>query len=314
MTNKIAFVFPGQGSQSVGMLQALADEYSVVKDTFAEASDAVKSDLWRLVSKGPKELLDRTENTQPAMLAAGVAVWRVWNDCGGPQPARMAGHSLGELTALVCAGSLGYADAARVVAVRGSLMQEAVPEGSGAMAAILGLTDDQVRELCVDSAEGQVLEAVNFNAPGQVVIAGDAQAVTRAIQASKAAGAKRALPLPVSVPSHCALMRPAADRFRSELETLEVAEPAIPVLHNVSVEEAPDPSQIRSLLVKQLYSPVRWVETVRRLADEGVATVVEAGPGKVLAGLVRRIDKQMEALTVFDPAGLAKALEVTGDA
>lgn len=314
MNTNIAFVFPGQGSQSVGMLDELAAEHAIVRDTFDEASDALGADLWALVTTGPKELLNRTENTQPAMLAAGVAVWRVWHAAHGPQPQWMAGHSLGEFTALVCAGSLDFGDAARLVAHRGRLMQEAVPPGRGAMAAVLGLTDDQVRALCGEAAGDQVVEAVNFNAPGQVVIAGDTDAVERAIAAATAAGAKRVLPLPVSVPSHCALMRPAAEHFEAEIATVEVRVPAIKVLHNVSVGSASGPGEIRDLLVRQLYSPVRWVETVQRVASEGATSLLEAGPGKVLSGLTKRIDKRLRALTVSDPKGLAAALEVTQNA
>jgi [acyl-carrier-protein] S-malonyltransferase len=293
------------------MLGELAAEHALVTETFAEASESLGEDLWKLVSDGPKDVLDRTENTQPAMLAAGVAVWRVWNAGKGLEPRWMAGHSLGEYTALVCAGALAFPDAVRIVAERGRLMQEAVPAGTGAMAAVLGLTDEQVREVCAEAAEDQVLEAVNFNAPGQVVIAGNAEAVTRGLDAAKAAGAKRALPLPVSVPSHCGLMRGAAERLGERLKALEISTPAIPVLHNVSVEAVVEPSEIRSLLVRQLYSPVRWVETVRRLADEGVETLVEAGPGKVLTGLTKRIDKRIRGLAVFDPKGLSAALEAT---
>lgn len=314
MTRKIAFVFPGQGSQSVGMLQDLAGEQPVVRETFFEASDALGSDLWTLVRDGPKELLDRTDMTQPAMLAAGVAVWRTWLSSGGVQPAWMAGHSLGEFTALVCAGAIAFSDAVSLVAQRGHFMQEAVPQGTGAMAAVLGLTNEQVIAVCAEAAEGEVLEPVNFNSPGQVVIAGDAGAVGRAVLAAKAAGARRALPLPVSVPSHCALMRPAAERLAAELDRIPVAAPQIPLLHNVSVGTAAGPEDIRDLLVRQLYSPVRWVEIVQRLADEGTTTLIEAGPGKVLAGLAKRIDNRLHALAVFDPKGLAAALEVTQNA
>jgi [acyl-carrier-protein] S-malonyltransferase len=313
MTHRIAFVFPGQGSQSLGMLQELAAAFPQVQETFAEASEALGQDLWGLVSDGPREALDQTENTQPVMLAAGVAVWRVWNAAGGAAPGWLAGHSLGELTALTCAESLGFADAVRLVAARGRLMQAAVPAGTGAMAAVLGLGDEQVRGVCAEAAQGEVVEAVNFNAPGQVVIAGHAAAVERALQAAKAAGAKRALPLPVSVPSHCALMRPAAERLRVELDGVDLRAPQIPVLHNVTAAPA-QPGEIRELLTQQLYSPVRWVEIVHRLAGEGVTDVVECGPGKVLAGLVKRIDKELTAYAVADPQGLTAALEGTGDA
>jgi [acyl-carrier-protein] S-malonyltransferase len=311
MSKPIAIIFPGQGSQSVGMLGELAAAWPLVGETFAEASDTLGMDLWQVVSQGPRELLDRTDITQPAMLAAGVAVWRVWNQAGGPAPAWMAGHSLGEFTALVCVGALGYADAIALVAQRGRFMQEAVPAGAGAMAAVLGLADDQVVAVCAQAAQGGILEPVNFNSPGQVVIAGEAAAVERGIAAAKAAGAKRAILLPVSVPSHCALMRPAAERLAVTLAAITLEAPRIPVLHNVTVDAVADPAAIRERLVRQLYSPVRWVETVRCLADQGVGLLLEAGPGKVLTGLTKRIDDRLEALAVLDPKGLALALEAT---
>ena len=314
MSKSIAIIFPGQGSQSVGMLAELAAAWPQVGETFAEASEALGLDLWQVTSQGPKDLLDRTDITQPAMLAAGVAVWRVWNQAGGPAPAWMAGHSLGEFTALVCAGALGFADAVALVAQRGRFMQEAVPAGAGAMAAILGLADDQVVAVCAQAAEGGILEPVNFNSPGQVVIAGEAAAVARGIAAAKAAGAKRAVLLPVSVPSHCALMRPAAERLAVALAAIPLAAPRIPVLHNVTVDAVADPAAIRDRLVRQLYSPVRWVEMVRCLADQGVELLLEAGPGKVLTGLTKRIDDRLEALAVLDPKGLALALEATNHA
>ncbi len=314
MSKSIAIIFPGQGSQSVGMLAELAAAWPQVGETFAEASEALGMDLWQVTSQGPRELLDRTDITQPAMLAAGVAVWRVWNQAGGPAPAWMAGHSLGEFTALVCAGALGFADAVALVAQRGRFMQEAVPAGAGAMAAILGLADDQVVAVCAQAAEGGILEPVNFNSPGQVVIAGEAAAVARGIAAAKAAGAKRAVLLPVSIPSHCALMRPAAERLAVALAAIPLAPPRIPVLHNVTVDAVADPVAIRDRLVRQLYSPVRWVETVRCLADQGVELLLEAGPGKVLTGLTKRIDDRLEALAVLDPKGLALALEATNHA
>lgn len=314
MSKSIAIIFPGQGSQSVGMLAELAAAWPLVGETFAEASEALGLDLWQVTRQGPRELLDRTDITQPAMLAAGVAVWRVWNQAGGPAPAWMAGHSLGEFTALVCAGALGFADAVALVAQRGRFMQEAVPAGAGAMAAILGLADDQVVAVCAQAAEGGILEPVNFNSPGQVVIAGEAAAVARGIAAAKAAGAKRAVLLPVSVPSHCALMRPAAERLAVALAAIPLAAPRIPVPHNVTVDAVADPAAIRDRLVRQLYSPVRWVETVRCLADQGVGLLLEAGPGKVLTGLTKRIDDRLEALAVLDPKGLALALEATNHA
>ncbi len=296
------------------MLGELTGAYPVVRATFTEASEVLGLDLWELASEGPKEQLDLTHITQPAMLAAGVGVWRVWQEQGGAQPGWMAGHSLGEYTALVCAEALSFADGLRLVAERGRLMQEAVPQGAGAMAAVLGLTDEAVRAVCAEAAQGQVVEAVNFNAPGQVVVAGHATAVTRAAQIAKRAGAKRAIVLPVSVPSHCALMQPAAERLHERLMEVAVRHPVVPVLHNVSVTAASEPDQIRSLLVQQLYRPVRWVEIIERLAKEGVRTVLELGPGKVLTGLVKRIDKRLESIGVFDPASLTHALEVTRDA
>ncbi|MBP6807281.1 MAG: ACP S-malonyltransferase [Chromatiaceae bacterium] len=314
MSKQIAIIFPGQGSQSVGMLGELATSWPLVRETFAEASDTLGMDLWQVSSQGPKELLDRTDITQPAMLAAGVAVWRIWNQAGGLAPAWMAGHSLGEFTALVCAGALGFGDAVALVAQRGRFMQEAVPAGAGAMAAVLGLADDQVVAVCAQAAQGGILEPVNFNSPGQVVIAGEVAAVERGIAAAKAAGAKRAVLLPVSVPSHCALMRPAAERLAATLAAITLKTPRIPVLHNVTVDAVVDPAAIRDRLVRQLYSPVRWVETVRCLADQGVGLLLEAGPGKVLTGLTKRIDDRLEALAVLDPKSLALALEATNHA
>ncbi len=309
MSMTIAFVFPGQGSQSLGMSTALAEVFPLVRQLYEEASDALGLDLWQLVTEGPEEELNRTENTQPAMLTAGVAVWRVWQEQGGAGPAVMAGHSLGEYSALVAADVIGFADAVRLVAARGRFMQEAVPERSGAMAAILGLDDDAVRRICRQASEGEVVEAVNFNAPGQVVIAGQRAAVERAMALAKEAGARRALPLPVSVPSHCALMKPAAERLAELLEETEVRVPTIPVLHNVDVATAQTAKAVRDRLVRQLYSPVRWVETVQAMKGQGAETIFEAGPGRVLTGLGRRIDKTLGFLPVFDPASLEKALE-----
>jgi [acyl-carrier-protein] S-malonyltransferase len=309
MTQKIAFVFPGQGSQSIGMLGELAGEYSSVRQTFEEASDALGLDLWNLVSEGPESDLNQTQNTQPALLAAGVSVWRVWEQQGIASPAIMAGHSLGEYSALVSAGAIEFADGIRLVAERGRLMQEAVPEGTGAMAAILGLEDQAVIDVCAASAAEQVVEAVNFNSPGQVVIAGHKEAVARAVEAAKAAGARRAVELPVSVPSHCDLMRPAAKKLAEELKKIPVTAPAIPVLHNVSVSAESDPEMIRKRLVEQLYSPVRWVETIQAMKQEGIGHIVEAGPGKVLTGLMRRIDRDLDASALFDPRGIAQLTE-----
>jgi len=280
-----------------------------VLETFQEASDAVGFNLWELIQQGPKERLNQTSNTQPAMLAAGVAVWRLWQAAGGPRPATMAGHSLGEYSALVSAGAIAFADAVRLVADRGRFMQEAVAEGNGGMAAILGLDDDQVRAVCAAAAQGEVAEAVNFNSPGQVVIAGSKSAVDRACVLAKEAGAKRALPLPVSVPSHCALMRPAAERLRERLADIAIDRPTIPVIHNVDVAESVDADEIRRCLTEQLYNPVRWVETIQAMAAQGSQIIVEAGPGKVLTGLNKRIDRTLTGYAVFDPEGVTKALE-----
>lgn len=304
----LAFVFPGQGSQSVGMLDALAADYAEVEATYLEAGTALNYDLWDFVRNGPAEKLNSTDITQPAMLAAGVAVWRVWQSTGGAQPTVMAGHSLGEYTALVCSGSLAFTDAIKLVAERGRLMQEAVPAGSGAMAAVLGLDDDAVREACRDAAVGEVLEAVNFNSPGQVVVAGNKAAVERLVALAKERGAKRALVLPVSVPSHCALMRPAAEKLATVLQGVTIQAPTIPVLNNVDVARPDDADAIRDALVRQLYSPVRWVETIQKMASEGVAQLVECGPGKVLVGLNKRIERNMTAQAVFDPDSLVAAL------
>ena len=309
MSKHTGIIFPGQGSQSVGMLGSLAEQYPLVRETFEEGADALGRDLWALASEGPVETLNQTENTQPAMLAAGIAVYRLWREQGGPAGDIMAGHSLGEYSALAAAGALDFADAVRLVAARGQFMQQAVPAGKGAMAAILGLDDDAVRELCAQAAQGEVAEAVNFNSPGQVVIAGDRTAIERAIGLAKEAGAKRALLLPVSVPSHCVLMKPAADELAAMLADIEVRMPTIPVLHNVDVAEAADANAIRGKLVKQLYQPVRWVETIQAMKARGATLFLEPGPGKVLTGLGKRIDKTLTFLPVLDPASLDKALE-----
>lgn len=305
---KLACVFPGQGSQSVGMLAGLAEGYPVVRETFAAASEVLGYDLWKLAQDGPAEDLNRTDRTQPAMLAAGVAAWGVWQARGGPAPAFMAGHSLGEYTALVCAGSMTFEDAVGLVADRGRFMQEAVPQGDGAMAAVLGLDDDQVVAVCESAAQGDVVSAVNFNAPGQVVVAGTAAAVQRTVEAAKRAGAKRAIVLPVSVPSHCALMRPAAERLVQRLEAVAISPPSVPVIHNVDAAPHTDPADIRRLLASQLHSPVRWVDTVQFMGEEGVDTLIECGPGKVLVGLNRRIERRMKAVPVLDADTLDKAL------
>lgn len=310
---KSAFVFPGQGSQSVGMLADLATDHAIVTDTFKEASDALGYDVWQLVSNGPDDQLNQTDRTQPAMLTAGIAVWRVWQSVSDIRPDYFAGHSLGEYTALVAADALSFTDAVKLVEKRGQFMQQAVPAGEGAMAAILGLEDDAVRALCAEASAVGVVEAVNFNSPGQVVIAGATAAVKQAIELATANGAKRALQLPVSVPSHCALMQPAAEKLSQALAEIELRMPNIPVIHNASVTAASDPTEIKQLLAQQLFSPVRWVETVEWLAVQGVTTVVECGPGKVLAGLSKRIDKTLTALPLFDPATLEKTQQALGE-
>lgn len=304
---KLAFVFPGQGSQSVGMMQGLAARPEV-RLTFSEASDALSQDLWTLVAEGPADALNQTVNTQPAMLAADIAIWRVWQAMGGPQPALLAGHSLGEYAALVAAGALNFTDAVKLVRFRAEAMQAAVPEGSGAMAAILGLDDDVVRAVCLEAAAGDVVEAVNLNSPGQVVIAGSRTAVERAMALAKENGAKRALPLPVSVPSHSSLMLPAAEKLLAYLQDVAIASPAIPVLHNTDVETHSSPEAIRVALAKQLHTPVRWVETVHSIKAAGAERLIECGPGKVLAGLAKRIDDSLPAVALVDEASFTTAL------
>lgn len=305
---KFAIAFPGQGSQSVGMLAELAATYPVIKATFAEASQVLGYDLFQLVMDGPAEDLNKTWRTQPALLTSSVALWRVWQEMGAPAPAYMAGHSLGEYSALVCAGVLNFADAVKLVELRGLAMQEAVPEGVGAMAAIIGLDNAAIAENCEKAAQGQIVSPVNFNSPGQVVIAGHKEAVERANVLMKESGAKRALPLPVSVPSHCALMKPAADKLAVALADLEFKAPQVPVLNNVDVVAETDPSRIKDALVRQLFSPVRWTEIVETLANEGVEYEVEMGPGKVLSGLAKRIDKRVDGSAINDAASLQDVL------
>lgn len=305
MSSSLAFVFPGQGSQVVGMLAELGAQHAVIRETFAEASAALGYDLWALTQEGPAELLNQTDKTQPAILAASVALWRLWLAEGGAQPAFVAGHSLGEYSALVAAGSLAFADAVKLVELRGQLMQQAVPAGQGGMAAILGLDDDAVRAACAEAAQGEVVSAVNFNAPGQVVIAGSAAAVERAIEACKARGAKRAMALPVSVPSHCALMRPAAEKFAAAVEAIDWQMPQIAIVQNTSAQVPADLAVLKRDLLEQLYSPVRWVESVVLLAERGVTELVECGPGKVLSGLNKRCAKGVNTYNLDTPEAFA---------
>ncbi|MCG3170320.1 MAG: Malonyl CoA-acyl carrier protein transacylase [Pseudomonadales bacterium] len=308
MTGSLACVFPGQGSQRVGMLAAMAGVEPVVRETFAEASEVLGYDLWQLAQTGPQEELNLTERTQPLILSASVALWRVWCARGGPRPAFMAGHSLGEFSALVCAGSLAFTDAVRLVRNRGAYMQEAVPVGQGAMAAVLGLEDALIAEACAESAGAEVVAAVNFNAPGQVVIAGHAAAVERAIAACKARGAKRAMPLPVSAPFHTSLMVPAGERLARDMAGVPIAVPRVPVVHNVHARCEDDSAAIRALLERQIHSPVQWTASVRHMVEAGVTRVVEVGPGKVLGGLCKRIDTVLECLYTEEPQELDKSL------
>jgi [acyl-carrier-protein] S-malonyltransferase len=308
MTTKLAIVFPGQGSQSVGMLADLHQQFDVVKDTFTEASNALGYDLWALVANGPEADLNETQRTQPALLTASVAVWRLWQQQAGAQPAYFAGHSLGEYSALVCAGVLSLADAVKLVEQRGNYMQQAVPAGVGAMSAIIGLDDAAIAAACEQAAQGEVVSPVNYNSPGQVVIAGHKAAVERAGELCKAAGAKRALPLPVSVPSHCALMRPAAEKLAADLTALNFNDAVIPVVNNVDVAVADNAATVKDALVRQLYSPVRWTETIEWLSGQGVTDVLELGAGKVLSGLIKRIDKNLAVASVGDVASLQAAL------
>ena len=308
---KFAMVFPGQGSQAVGMLKDLAENYSVVKSTFDEASKVLGYDLWTLVQEGPADELNKTWQTQPALLAASVAIYRVWQSINGPQPEFMAGHSLGEYSALVCAGVIDFKDAIKLVELRGKLMQEAVPSGTGAMFAIIGLDNDSIRKACEQAAQGQVVAPVNFNSPGQVVIAGNKEAVERAGALCKEAGAKRALPLAVSVPSHCALMKPAADKLATTLNNMTFNAPQFAVINNVDVKVESSADNIKAALIAQLYSPVRWTETVEEMAKQGVTLLVEMGPGKVLTGLTKRIVDSLSACAVNDKESLDVAIENT---
>ncbi len=304
----IAFVFPGQGSQSVGMLAELASTHSEVRKTFEEASDAAGTDLWTVSQQGPEEDLNRTINTQPALLAAGVAVWRIWDKLGGARPVRLAGHSLGEYTALVCAGALSLHDGAALVAERGRLMQDAVPAGVGAMAAVLGGDDAVIAAICEEVSGDEVVSPANFNAPGQTVIAGHAGAVDRALQRLAEEGVKKAVKLAMSVPSHCMLMRDAADRLAERMRTVNWHEPALPVVQNADAAVQDDLEGMRNALRRQLYMPVRWTECVQVLAADGITALAECGPGKVLTGLARRIDRNLDARALGTPDALESAL------
>ncbi len=304
----LAFVFPGQGSQSVGMMKGFAD-LPVIERTFREAGALAGVDYWAMVNEGPAEALNRTVNTQPLMLVAGVACWRAWRERGGASPAFFAGHSLGEYSALVAAGALAFEDAVPLVRFRAQAMQEAVPEGTGGIAAILGLDEAALRQVCEEAGCGEVVEPANLNSPGQVVVAGHRAAVERAMALAKERGARRAVMLPMSAPSHCSLMRPAAERLRERLAAIEIGAPSAPVLHNRSVEPAADAEGIRRMLVEQLDHPVRWIETVQWLAGRGATRIVECGPGKVLTALNKRIAPQVECLAIQDGASLAAALD-----
>ena len=310
---KFGFVFPGQGSQKLGMLADLAGQYPAMLDTFAEASEAIGIDLWNTCQHDPENVLDQTHITQPVLLASSVAIWRLWEKVGAPNPSILAGHSLGEYSALVCAGVIDFADAIRLVNKRGEYMQQAVPAGSGAMAAIVGLEDYQIHEICEQSAQGQVVSAANFNSPGQTVIAGDAEAVQRAMEACKTAGAKRALPLKVSVPSHCALMRPAAEQLAGDLEALTFKSASIPVVQNVNAEIATQADSIKQNLLDQLHQPVLWVDSVRLIHQGGINILMECGPGKVLCGLIKRIEPEITCFGSDDSQSFQQAWDEVSD-
>ena len=308
MPQPLAFVFPGQGSQHLAMLAELAAEHSVIQETFAEASEVLGYDLWELAQNGPEADLNQTDRTQPALLTAGVALWRLWQQPGGAVPAMMEGHSLGEYTALVCAGAIDFKDAVNLVRLRGEFMQQAVPAGTGAMAAILGLADDAIEAACIAAAGDEVVSPVNFNCPGQVVIAGNKAAVERAIEGCKAAGAKRAIPLPVSVPSHCVLMKPAAVQMAEELKKINISMPEIAVVQNFTAKEPASVDELIENLLAQLYSPVLWTDSVQNMIQQGIESTVECGPGKVLSGLNKKVQRTLAVAAINDPAGLEKAL------
>lgn len=306
--SNLAFVFPGQGSQKIGMLSELAAANPIVESTFAEASEALGYDLWTMIQQGEQEDINLTERTQPMLLTSSVAIWRLWNDKAGPMPAQMAGHSLGEWSALVCAGAVDFVDAVKIVRARGAYMQEAVPVGVGAMAAILGLDDQIIIDACESARDGEVVDAVNYNAPGQVVIAGSAAAVDRAIDICKQAGAKRAMALPVSAPFHTSLMKPAADRLAELVESTQFNAPQIPVIHNVNGMTETDPASIQALMLEQIYKPVMWVDCINGLKKGGANLFIECGPGRVLNGLTKRIDRDLTSFSTDDVASLDNAL------
>jgi [acyl-carrier-protein] S-malonyltransferase len=307
--SNLAFVFPGQGSQKIGMLSELAEQYSLIKETFDQASDVLGYNMWELIQKGEQEAINLTERTQPILLASSVAIWRLWNEKNGAIPSQMAGHSLGEWSALVCSGVVDFADGLNIVRARGQYMQQAVPVGEGAMAAIIGLDDKAILEACANAQSLGVVDAVNFNAPGQVVIAGSNAAVEAAMESCKAAGAKRALPLPVSAPFHTSLMKPAADNLADLVNTVNFSAPQVPVVHNVHAQTETDPETIKALMLEQIYSPVKWVDCVNQLKNNVATTLIECGPGKVLSGLTKRIDREITSLATDSVADFTAALE-----
>jgi len=306
--SNLAFVFPGQGSQKIGMLAELAEQNPIIETTFNEASEVLGYDMWQLIQQGTQEDINLTQRTQPILLTCSVAIWRLWNQKQGASPSQMAGHSLGEWSALVCANVIDFADGLKIVEARGKFMQQAVPVGQGAMAAIIGLDDQAILEACTEASALGVVDAVNFNAPGQVVIAGSNEAVERAMEICKDAGAKRALPLPVSAPFHTSLMKPAADNLADMVNAVTFRSPEVPIMHNVHAQNEQDPQAIKALMLEQIYSPVKWVDCVKQLKQSGVSTLVECGPGKVLSGLAKRIDRELTAVATESAADFDAAL------
>ena len=306
--SNLAFVFPGQGSQKIGMLAELAEQSPIIEKTFNEASEVLGYDMWQLIQQGAQEDINLTQRTQPILLTCSVAIWRLWNQKQGASPSQMAGHSLGEWSALVCANVIDFADGLKIVEARGKFMQQAVPVGQGAMAAIIGLDDQAILEACTEANALGVVDAVNFNAPGQVVIAGSNEAVERAMEICKDAGAKRALPLPVSAPFHTSLMKPAADNLADMVNAVTFRSPEVPIMHNVHAQNEQDPQAIKALMLEQIYSPVKWVDCVKQLKQSGVSTLVECGPGKVLSGLAKRIDRELTAVATESAADFDAAL------